>query len=224
MQDMSQDCEASNEKNQGATNLWRLSKNELGGSKMNCIICHLDQKKHSKDLWKLHQESKLCMFCNKNGNEHSEELWEMHKAAVENGQFCTDHKKKEKLYPITIGFARKGIARVCRINADPPHDVEFIPIYMSCTSCSLYLGSDEEDYADVLDGMCFSCFRKLIGQTDSWYDKPPTKSTKLHNLSNNNDGDDKIIKGKTCDHTKIDCKSTINTLTAIPKKHRGKKR
>ena len=218
MQDLSQNRKTPNKKDQGAAALWLLPENELGGSEMNCMICHLDRKKHSKDLWKLHQESHLCMFCNKNGGEHSEKLWEMHKAAAEKGQFCTDHKKKEKLYPITVGFARKGIARVCRINADPPYDVEFVPIYMSCTSCSLYLGSDEEDYADVLDGMCFFCFRKLIGQADSWYDKPPTESTKLHNLSNNNDGGDKIIEGKTVDHTKIDRKSTINTLTAVPKK------
>ena len=164
-------------------------------------------------------QKSVCLKCQK--DQHSEKLWEMHELAVEQGRYCSEHGKKENLYPITMWTAGRGIARVCRINADPPHDVDFIPIYMSCTSCSLYLGSDEEDYADVLGGMCFSCFRKLIGQEDSWYDKPPTK---LHNLSNNNDGDDKIIDGKTIDHTKIDRKSTINTLTAIPKKHRGKKR
>ena len=223
MQDLSQCCEASDEKNQGAAGLRQLPENELGGYEMNCIACHVDRESHSKELWKLHQQPLPCTFCNRSSSEHSETLWEMHKAAVEKGQFCIDHKKKEKLYPITVGFARKGIARVCRINADPPHDVEFVPIYMSCTSCSLYLGSDEEDYADVLDGMCFSCFRKLIGQTDSWYEKPPTKSTKLHNLSNNNDGDDKIIEGKIADHTKIDRKSTINTLSAVPERRRGRK-
>jgi len=125
---------------------------------MNCMICHLDKKKHSKELWKLHQQYKLCMFCSKSGSEHSEELWELHKAAVENGQFCTDHRKQEKLYPITVGFARKGIARVCRTNADPPHDVEFVPIYMSCAECGLYLGSIEEDHADILGCMCLKCF------------------------------------------------------------------
>ena len=176
MQDMSQDCEASDEKNQGAAGLRLLPKNEPGGSKMNCIVCHLDQKKHSKDLWKLHQESKLCMFCNKNGNEHSEELWEMHKAAVENGQFCTDHKKKEKLYPITVGFSRKGIARVCRTNADPPHDVEFVPIYMSCAECGLYLGSIEEDHADILGCMCLECFREATGQSGDWCDIYPVSA------------------------------------------------
>ena len=69
----------------------------------------------------------------------------MHKLAVEKGQYCPFHKKIEKLYPITIGSARAGIARVCRLHAAPPYDVEFIPIYMSCTDCGLYLGSTEED-------------------------------------------------------------------------------
>tara|TARA_Y100000310_G_C20335570_1_gene647327 strand:- start:42 stop:626 length:585 start_codon:yes stop_codon:yes gene_type:complete len=194
-----------------------LPENELGEYQMNCMICHLDKKKHSKELWKLHQQHKLCMFCSKNGSEHSEELWEMHKAAVEKGQFCIDHKKKEKLYPITIGFSRKGIARVCRINADPPHDVDFVPIYMSCTECGLYLGSDEEDYADMLGGMCFSCFRKLIGQTDSWYDKPSTEYTRLYTTAQDDD------TKRNSDQTKIDRKSKINTLNTIPEKRRGRK-
>jgi hypothetical protein len=33
---------------------------------------------------------------------------------------------------------------------------------MSCTECGLYLSSDEEDYADVLGGMCLECFRKTL--------------------------------------------------------------
>ena len=97
----------------------------------------------------------------------------MHKLAVEKGQHCSFHKKTEKLYPITIGTARAGIARVCRLNAAPPYDVEFIPIYMSCTECGLYLGSTEEDNADIIGGMCLKCFRTETEQTDSWYDTPP---------------------------------------------------
>ena len=72
-----------------------------------------------------------------------------------------EHKKTEKLYPITIGVARTAIARVCRLNADPPYDVDFIPIYMSCTECGLYLGSTEEDYADILAGTCLKCFMEM---------------------------------------------------------------
>ena len=137
-----------------------------------CKVCHLDSKNHSKKLWVLHQQAQICAFCQKNSSEHSEKLWEMHKLAVEKGQFCPFHKKTEKLYPITIGVARAGIARVCRLNADQPHDVDFVQIHMSCTECGLYLGSTEEDFADVLDGMCLQCFRKETGQTDIWYDIP----------------------------------------------------
>ena len=54
----------------------------------------------------------------------------------------------------------------------PPYDIEIIPIYMSCTECSLYLGNVEEEYADDLDGMCLKCFREQTEQTHYWYDIP----------------------------------------------------
>ena len=130
-----------------------------------CKVCHLDSKKHSKKLWTLHQQTQICAFCQKSAGEHSEELWQMHKLTVEKGQFCPDHKKNEKLYPLTIGFGRASIARVCRINADPPYDVDIVPIYMACTECGLYLGSIEEDYADMLGGMCLKCFMKMTDLT-----------------------------------------------------------
>ena len=41
-----------------------------------------------------------------------------------------------------------------------------IPIYMSCTECDRYLGSVEEDYADVLGGMCIVCFKKMTEQVE----------------------------------------------------------
>ena len=127
-----------------------------------CQVCHLDSKKHSKKLWTLHQQTQTCAFCQKSGSEHSEKLWQIHNLTVESGrQGC-------KLYPITVGFARTCIARSAG-------DKEFIPIYMECTECELYLGSTEEDFADVLDGMCLKCFRELIDQTHSWYDMPPPK-------------------------------------------------
>ena len=137
----------------------------------NCEVCYKTKADHSRKLWVLHQQSQICAFCHKTGDEHSGKLWNMHQLAIEEGRFCTDHKKREKLYPITIGFGRAGVARVCRSNADLPYDVDFVPIYMSCTECSLYLGSDEEDYADILDGTCFVCFKKMTGQTEvnsSW--------------------------------------------------------
>ena len=130
-----------------------------------CKVCHLDSKKHSKKLWTLHQQTQICAFCQKSAGEHSEELWQMHKLTVEKGQFCPDHKKNEKLYPLTIGFGNTAIARVCRINADPPYDVDFVPIYMSCTECGLFLGSIEEDYADMLGRMCLKCFMKMTDLT-----------------------------------------------------------
>jgi hypothetical protein len=105
------------------------------------------------------------MFCQKKGSEHSEKLWEMHKVAAENGRYCPKHHKEEKLYPLTVGFTKTGIARVCKLNADSPYDKDLIPIYMSCTECKLYLGSTEEDYADILDGMCLKCFREQTEQT-----------------------------------------------------------
>ena len=137
-----------------------------------CKICHLDSKNHSKKLWALHQQAQICSFCQKNASEHSEKLWEMHKLAVEKGQYCPFHKKTEKLYPITIGSTRAGNARVCKLNAAPPYDIDFVQIHMPCTVCGLALGSIEEDHADILDGMCLQCFRTETEQTDIWYDTP----------------------------------------------------
>ena len=76
------------------------------------------------------------------------------------GKILKDNFQKEQ---ITIGVARTGIARVCRLNADPPYDVDFIPIYMSCTECGLYLGDIESDYADILGEMCLKCFMEQTG-------------------------------------------------------------
>jgi len=128
-----------------------------------CKICLKGQNQHNKKLWSLHQ-TQICAFCSKGSSEHSWKLWQIHNITVESGrQGC-------KLYPITVGFARTCIARSVGYK-------EFIPIYMSCTKCGLYLGSTEEDFADVLDGMCLKCFRESIGQTDIWYDIPPIKTT-----------------------------------------------
>ena len=126
-----------------------------------CKICLKGQNQHNKKLWSLHQ-TQICAFCSKGSSEHSWKLWQIHNITVESGrQGC-------KLYPITVGFARTCIARSVGYK-------EFITIYMSCTKCGLYLGSTEEDFADVLDGMCLKCFRELIDQTHSWYDMPPAK-------------------------------------------------
>ena len=160
---------------------------------MNCIACHTDRESHSEEMWKLHQQPRPCTFCNRSSSEHSETLWEMHKAAVEKGQFCTDHKKKEKLYPITVGFSGSGIARVCRTNADPPYDVELVPIYMSCAECGLYLGSIEEDHADILGCMCLKCFRDATGQSGDWCDRPLVSAKLSHTEIVRNRSKDTLI-------------------------------
>ena len=118
-----------------------------------CKVCHLHKRKHSKKLWALHQQAQICTLCQKNANEHSPKVWEKHKIAVQKRQFCPFHKKNEKLYPITVGSSRASLARVCKLNADPPYDIDFVPIHMKCSNpnCKLYLSHIEEDRADVLD-------------------------------------------------------------------------
>ncbi len=198
-----------------------------------CKACQKSGSNHIDlpgDYWEQPNRNKsfacYCIFCHKRCSNHSEKLWEMHELAVEKGQYwwlwpsekreifqpssvrrhCVlDHNKKEKLYPITVGFARQGIARMSALNADPPvythsksrweflehnywefgeefwhREDQLNPIYMECTECNLYLGSTEEDFADILDGMCLNCFRNETGQTDTWYDSPP------------------VLKGKQC--------------------------
>ena len=114
-------------------------------------------------------QKSVCLKCQK--DQHSEKLWDMHELAVEQGRYCSEHGKKEKLYPITMWTAGRGIARVCRIKTAPPfeNDVEIIPIHMSCVECGLYLGNIEEDHADVLGQTCLECFTEQTGQQHYWY-------------------------------------------------------
>ena len=114
-------------------------------------------------------QKSVCLKCQK--DQHSEKLWEMHELAVEQGRYCSEHGKKENLYPITLWTAGRGIARVCRIKTAPPfkNDVEIIPIYMSCAECGLYLGNIEEEHADVLGQTCLECFTEQTGQQHYWY-------------------------------------------------------
>ena len=116
-------------------------------------------------------QKSVCLKCQK--DQHSEKLLELHELAVEQGRYCSEHGKKEKLYPITIWTAGRGIARVCKTEFQPPHDVELVPIYMSCAECGLYLGDIEEEHADVLGQMCLKCFGKQTGQTTYWYNPNP---------------------------------------------------
>ena len=128
----------------------------------------------------------LCRLCQ---GKHSEQLWKMHNATVEMAQSKTQHKK---LWTMQIGFGPRcaalldndyesetlvksphgtPIETVVPTNLNPQEWLR--PIYMSCSSCGLFLGKTEEEYADMLGGMCLKCFRELTDQTAYWYDMPP---------------------------------------------------
>ena len=129
-----------------------------------CTVCQKDSKKHSKKLWEMHKQVTICLFCDKSSVTHSEELWEMHKGTVEAARRKTRHKK---LWAMQIGSGPKCPALLDEDYNSNGHmnPAEWlIPIYMSCTECGLFLGSIEEDYADMLGGMCLECFRKMTDQ------------------------------------------------------------
>ena len=126
----------------------------------------------------------LCRLCQ---GEHSEQLWKMHKGTVEMAQSKTQHKK---LWTMQIGFGPK-----CAALLDNGYESETViqrhgfletvvpsglnpaewlrPIYMGCTACVLFLGKTEQEYGDMMGGMCIKCFRELTDQTHEWYDTPP---------------------------------------------------
>ena len=137
-----------------------------------CKTCLKDSSKHSKKLWTLHN---WCPLCQKNSKDHSEELWQMHQRAVVKGA------KGAKIRPITVGLARSSVGRVVEWNVpvspkgqQSSHKLEVIPIHMHCVQCSLAMGDVEVDNGDVLGGLCLKCFRDMIGQEDSYYDKFPS--------------------------------------------------
>ena len=137
-----------------------------------CKTCLKDSSKHSKKLWTLHN---WCPLCQKHSKEHSDELWSMHQRAVVKGA------KGDKIRPVTIGFARASVGRVVEWNVPvspkgqpSPYKIEVISIHMHCAQCSLAMGDIEVDNGDVLGGLCLKCFREMIGQEDSYYDKFPS--------------------------------------------------
>ena len=136
-------------------------------------------------LTKLKLQAEPCMLCILDHKDHSEQLWKMHKATVEMAQSKTKHKK---LWTIQIGFGPKCPALLdngfesetvvkshqtgdaWRWNVVPSglNPAEWLhPIYMSCSNleCGLYLGCIEQDYADLLDGMCLKCFMEATDLT-----------------------------------------------------------
>ena len=126
-----------------------------------CTVCQKDSKKHSKELWELHKQVTICEFCSKSSGTHSEELWEMHQRTVDTAKSKTRHKK---LWTMQIGFGPKCQALLdndFNYNSNLNMAEWLVPIYMSCTECGHYLGSIEEDHADMLGGMCLECFMKM---------------------------------------------------------------
>ena len=137
------------------------------------------KNKKPKNILKLKLQTVPCMLCRLCQGEHSEELWKMHKGTVEMALSKTQHKK---LWTMQIGFGPR-----CAAFLDNGYESETVvpsglnpaehlhPIYMSCTACGLFLGSPEQEYADMLGGMCLKCFRELTDQTAYWYDMPPAR-------------------------------------------------
>jgi len=135
--------------------------------------------KKPENIQKLKLEAEPCMLCRLCQGEHSEQLWKMHKSTVEMAQSKTQHKK---LWTMQIGFGPR-----CAALLDNDYKSETViqrhgfletvvpsglkpaewlhPIYMSCTECELYLGKIEEDYADMLGGMCLKCFMEATDLT-----------------------------------------------------------
>jgi len=136
-----------------------------------CKTCLKDSSKHNKKTWIEHN---WCPLCQKNAKDHTNELWNMHKRAVTKGA------KGEKIRPITVGFARSSVGRVKEWNVPvgprgqtSAYGIEIIPVHMYCAQCSLAMGDNEVDNADVLGGLCFKCFTELTDQTNPLDDKFP---------------------------------------------------
>ena len=133
-----------------------------------CVVCHKDSKHHTKKLWQEHktQLTGNCIFCKKPKHGHSKELLQMHRSTVESAAGA------RKLHSVqTFGRIRPYPAllidtRVYIWKNTQMQDLQ--PIYMSCANknCGKFLGSLEEDFADLLSGLCLVCFREQTGQAE----------------------------------------------------------
>ena len=131
-----------------------------------CTYCNKDYTLHSQKQWKLHQgitlqkNVELCTFCGKQQKDHTQKLWEMHKLTVQKAP-------RGNIWPLRIGFGRKVPAVVVGEFVWKNQRVKDLkPIYMTCSECGHYLGSIEEDNADVLGGICLECLSELTGQKE----------------------------------------------------------
>ena len=128
-----------------------------------CKTCLKDSKEHTKKLWKLHQIAKTCKLCQKDIEQHSEHLWQMHQSAIK------EVAGRQKTCEVTLGFGRKGVGVINKWNTPERgtsvnYRTEIIPVHMYCRECGLAVGSNEEDNADILDGLCTKCFCEETGQ------------------------------------------------------------
>ena len=106
----------------------------------------------------MQKDVELCTLCGKQQKDHTKKLWEMHSLTVQKAPRGT-------IWPLQMGLARTTPTVVVGEFLWKNQRVKEVqPIYMSCSECGHYLGSVEEDHADVLDGMCLECFSKLTGQ------------------------------------------------------------
>jgi hypothetical protein len=119
-------------------------------------------------MWQMHQIAQKCMLCHKDSDQHSEKLWQIHQSAIQ------EDAGRQKICEMTHGFGRKGAGVIKKWNmaergTSANFRTEIIPIHMHCRECGLAVGTDEEDNADILDGLCTKCFCE---ETEQEYKSP----------------------------------------------------
>lgn len=97
-------------------------------------------------------------------------MWAIHNEVIKKGRLCPDHHTEATMWTYPDWTARESPHRECIWNDTIPgphlHDREHIPIGMSCSKCSFYLGSIEYENADILGSMCLVCFCDVTGQEE----------------------------------------------------------
>ena len=144
-----------------------------------CQQCRKDSGEHTKLQWRKHQEQKVkesvevCILCQRMRGNHSEKLWSIHEDAVKNELM---KRRETKIWPIQeYGRIKPHPATIEILKmADGLEETILTPIFMACKSCGLFVGDNEEELADVLDGMCLKCFCEEIDQEYTWHTVTPT--------------------------------------------------
>ena len=117
------------------------------------------KNKKPKNVQKLELQTVPCMLCRLCQGEHSEQLWTMQIGFGPRCAALLDNGYESETVIQRHGF----LETVVSSGLNPAEHLH--PIYMSCTGCGLYLGKTEEEYADMLDGMCLKCFMKMTDLT-----------------------------------------------------------